>query len=295
MVDVGGRQLHVDIRGQGSPVVVLEAGIAASSISWSLVQDRVAQFTRVVSYDRAGFGWSRAQCRPTALGAAQELAMLLESIEVEPPFILVGHSFGGLIVRVFQQSFPARVAGLVLVDPVTRAEWVHASPQRKRMLARGVSLSRRGAFLARMGVVRLALKLLLRGSRMIPKLVARASAGNGASVTERLTGEVRKLPRELWPVAAAHWSEARCFEAMADSLEKLPVSVRQIQEGQSLGNLPVIVLSAGSASEAEVKEHAHDAGLSTRGEHVVVQGAGHWLQLDAPDAVAAAIRRAGGF
>lgn len=296
MVDIGGRRLHAHVRGQGGPVVVLEAGIAASSISWSLVRDRVAEFTTVVSYDRAGFGWSRtASCRPTALAAAQELARLLETLRTDAPFVLVGHSFGGLIVRVFQQIFPERVAGLVLVDPVARAEWVHASPKQKRMLARGVSLSRRGAILARMGVVRFALKLLLSGSRVIPRLVARASAGTGASVTERLTGEVRKLPRELWPVAAAHWSEARCFEAMADLLEKLPVSVRQIQESQTLDDLPVIVLSAGTASETALKEHDRDAHLSTRGEHIVIQGAGHWLQLDAPEAVVSAIRRAGGF
>ncbi len=292
---MAGRQIHVDIRGRGGPAVVLEAGIAASSISWALVRDRVAQFTTVVSYDRAGFGWSRAPCRPTALGAAQELAMLLETLKLDPPFILVGHSFGGLIARVFQQNFPTRVGGMVLVDPVCRAEWIHASPARKKMLARGVALSRRGAFLAHMGVVKLALKLLLGGSRMIPKLAARASAGNGAGVMERLTGEVRKMPPELWPATAAHWSEPRCFEAMADSLEKLPVSVRQIQEGQPMGDLPLIVLSAGGANEVERNEHEHDARLSTRGEHIVVPGTGHWLQLDAPDEVVAAIRRAGGF
>jgi pimeloyl-ACP methyl ester carboxylesterase len=292
MIDIGGRRLHVDVRGYGCPAVVLEAGIAASSISWSLVQNRIAEFATVVSYDRAGFGWSgSAPWCPTALTAAEELARMLECAEIEPPFVLVGHSFGGLIVRVFQQRFPERVAGLVLVDPVSRIEWRRASPQRKRMLARGVVLSKRGAFLARMGVVKLALKLLMSGSRAIPKLVARASAGRGASVTERLTGEVRKLPRELWPVMAKHWSEARCFEAMAESLEKLPVSVRQLHEGLSLGDLPVIVLSAGSAGAIAVKEHQHDAQLSTRGERVVVPDAGHWLQLDAPDAVVDAVRR----
>lgn len=295
MVDVEGRRLHLDVRGKGGPAVVLEAGIAASSISWAPVRDRVAEFTTVVTYDRAGLGWSREPSRPTALGAAQELARLLESAAIPPPFILVGHSFGGLIARVFQQNFPDRVAGLVLVDPVCRAEWVHAGPARKKMLKRGVALSRRGAFLAHLGVVKLALKLLLNGSRLLPKLVARASAGSGASVTERLTGELRKMPRELWPAAAAHWSEARCFEAMADALEKLPVSVRQIQENQSMGDLPVVVLSAASANQLELKEHEHDARLSTRGEHTVVSGSGHWLQLDAPEAVVAAIRRAGGF
>jgi pimeloyl-ACP methyl ester carboxylesterase len=297
MVDIGGRRLHVDVRGQGSPVVVLEAGIAASSISWSLVQNRIAEFSTVVSYDRAGFGWSSGSLphRPMALDAAEDLARMLECAGVEPPFVLVGHSFGGLIVRVLQQSFPERVAGLVLVDPVSRTEWSRASRQRKRMLARGVALSKRGAFLARIGVVTLALKLLLSGSRAVPKLVARASAGRGASVTERLAGEVTKLPRELWPVVAAHWSQPRCFEAMADSLERLPVSVRQISENVSLGNLPVIVLSAASANPIALKEHEHDARLSARGEHVVVPGAGHWIQLDAPDVVVEAVRRVCGF
>ena len=292
MVDVGGRQLHIDVRGRGSPAVVLEAGIAASSISWSLVQDRIAEFATVVSYDRAGLGWSRhaAPHRPTALAAAEEFAVLLECAGVAPPFILVGHSFGGLIVRIFQQTFPEKVAGLVLVDPVCRVEWARATPQRKKTLARGVALSRRGAFLAHMGVVRLALKLLMAGSRVIPRLVARASAGSGAGVTERLAGEVRKLPREFWPIVAAHWSEAACFEAMADSLEKLPVSVRQIQEGRPLGDLPIVVLSAGTSHESAIREHEHDARLSTRGQHIIVPAAGHWIQLDQPDAVIEAIK-----
>ena len=292
MVDIGGRQLHVDVRGQGRPAVVLEAGIASSSIGWALVRNRIAEFAAVVSYDRAGFGWSgSAPHCPTALSAAEELARMLECAEIESPFVLVGHSFGGLIARVFQQRFPERVAGLVLIDPVSRIEWRRANPQRKRMLARGVALSKRGAFLARIGIVRLALKLLMSGSRTIPKLVARASAGRGAGVTERLTAEVRKLPRELWPAVAAHWSEARCFEAMADSLEKLPVSVRQVQEGMSLGDLPVIVLSSGTSGASAIEEHIHDAQLSTRGEQFVVPDTGHWIQLDAPDAVVEAVRR----
>jgi pimeloyl-ACP methyl ester carboxylesterase len=85
---------------------------------------------------------------------------------------------------------------------------------------------------------------------------------------------------------AAHWSEARCFRAMADALESLPVSVTQLDEERLLGDLPVVVLSA-QASE----EHEHDARLSTRGEHVIVPNSGHWIQLDAPEAVVDAIRR----
>jgi len=292
MVDIGGRELHIDVRGRGNPTVVLEAGIAASSISWSLVQNRIAEFTTAVSYDRAGFGWSSAAPhRATALAAAEELSLLLDRAELTPPFILVGHSFGGLIARIFQQTFPEKVAGLVLVDPISRTEWTRASPHRKKMLARGVALSRRGAFLARIGLIRPVLRLLLAGSHVIPKLASRAFAGEGASVTERLPGEVRKLPREVWPAMAAHWSEARCFEAMAQALEKIPVSVRQVQEGRSLGDLSVVVISAGSTDEIVKREHENEARLSTRGEHIVLPGAGHWIQLDDPEAVIEAVRR----
>jgi pimeloyl-ACP methyl ester carboxylesterase len=168
---------------------------------------------------------------------------------------------------------------------MVRSEWRQPDEQKRRMLARGVLLSRRGALLARLGVVRFALMLLAAGSHAIPKLLARASAGSGATVTDRLVGEVRKMPRELWPAIAAHWSKPRSFRTMAAYLENLPRSVDQLDESRSLGNLPLRVLSAAKV----VPEHAREVGLSTAADHIVVRGAGHWLQLDAPSAVVQAV------
>jgi pimeloyl-ACP methyl ester carboxylesterase len=297
MVDIGGRALHVHSSGRGEPVVVLEAGIAASSVSWSLVQDRVARMTTVLSYDRAGFGWSIAQRGAageqsgTARDAAADLAAMLARSGFRGPYVLAAHSYGGLIARIYQQQFPERVAGLVLVDPVARREWREMPEFRRRMLARGAMLSRRGALLARLGVVRMALWMLTSGSRRIPQLLARVSAGEGASMTARLVGEVSKMPREHWPAIAAHWSEARSFDAMAENLEQLPVSVTQIDEASGLGDLPVVVLSAADSTSDASAEHAAEAKLSTRGEHLVLKDAGHWIQLDAPDVVADSIGR----
>ena len=102
LVDVGGHQRHLYELGTGSPAVVLESGISASSLNWRTVQVEVAKFARVCSYDRAGLGWSELcnqPCTPASL--ATQLHSLLHAAAVPAPYILVGHSFGGLIVRAF--------------------------------------------------------------------------------------------------------------------------------------------------------------------------------------------------
>lgn len=286
-------KIHTDIRGIGVPPVVLEAGIAASSVSWALVQPELAKHTTVIAYDRAGFGLSEpALHKSTALDAVNDLKTVLGASGVPGPYVLVGHSFGGLIVRLFQQVHPELVSGLVLLDPVARSEWHQdsgISEDRRRMLSRGVMLSRRGAWLARVGVVGLALRALTGGSQRLPMLLAKASSGRGAGVATRLVGEVKKLPAELWPVVAQHWSQPKSFIAMANSLESLPFSATQLDETRTLGDLPVAVLSSSLSTPAALQEHAREAKLSTRGSYQILQGAGHWLQLDAPEAVCAAV------
>jgi len=292
MIDIGGRRLHVQISGESGPSVILESGLAATSLTWALVQPLIAQFAHVMSYDRAGLGWSDDATRPaTALNAVQDLEALLDRAGLPAPFLLVGHSFGGLIARIFQQRHPELVAGLVLVDPVVRDEWREPTAQRRAMLGRGVMLSRRGATLARIGVVRFALTRLTSGSQRVPGLLGKIFAGRGAGTANRLVGEVRKIPREHWPAVAAHWSEERAFRTMADYLENLPLSVSQLDEHRNLGDLPVIILSSGNSSPEGLAEHDRDVRLSTRGEHIVVPDTGHWINLDAPAVIAGAVRR----
>src|SRR4029077_16375311 len=170
MLDVGGRRLHVYETGQGSPTVLLEAGIAATSLSWRPVQDEITKFARVASYDRAGLGWSDTNSKPLTLsGLVDDLQSLLKAAQLQPPYILVGHSFGGLIVQAFACRAPKEVAGLVLVDAVRPEEWHPLSSEQRRTLARGVRLSQRGAMLARTGIVGWCLRSLLAGSRWLPK------------------------------------------------------------------------------------------------------------------------------
>ena len=118
LIDVGdGRQLYLTCEGEGSPTIVMEAGGAGNSESWRLVQPEVAKFTRVCAYDRAGTGRSSSvPKRGTIQAIAEELHALLPTADFDPPYVLVGHSLGGIIVRQFATQYPEEIVGMVLVD-----------------------------------------------------------------------------------------------------------------------------------------------------------------------------------
>jgi pimeloyl-ACP methyl ester carboxylesterase len=112
-----GHRLHLWCTGEGSPTVILESGLGAYSIDWALVQPALAATTRVCSYDRAGYAWSEKGPEPRGVGtSATELHQLLTHAGVPPPYVLVGQSWGGRIVRVFEHAHPDEVAGMVLID-----------------------------------------------------------------------------------------------------------------------------------------------------------------------------------
>jgi pimeloyl-ACP methyl ester carboxylesterase len=120
LFDVGGYRLHLDCAGRGGPAVVLIAGSGDFSFDWSLVQPRASKLSRVCSYDRAGAAWSDLGPTPrTMRQEARELQALLAAAGVGPPYVLVGHSVGGLVARVYAERYPREVAGLVLVDSTT--------------------------------------------------------------------------------------------------------------------------------------------------------------------------------
>jgi pimeloyl-ACP methyl ester carboxylesterase len=119
-IDAGGYRLHLNILGEnsGKPTVVLESGAMSMSVQWGWVMDSIAEHTQVVAYDRPGMGWSDPS--PSQIEAdelVEHLRQSLRSAGLEGPYILVGHSMGGLISRLFAQMYPQEVAGLVLVDP----------------------------------------------------------------------------------------------------------------------------------------------------------------------------------
>ena len=280
----------IDNFGSGPPVV-FESGISATCLNWTQVRAEVEGFARACTYDRAGLGWSDAATSPrTTSVLVDELHALLKGAGISPPYILVGHSFGGMIVRAYAARYRDRVAGLVLVDPLSPGEWLSISPAQARMLRFGVKLSRRGAVLARIGIVRASLGLLMSGGRLVPQLVARLSSGRGESVISRLVGEVRKMPPETWPMVRAHWCQPKSFEGMAAHLESLPASAQEAAAMGDAEGIPITVLSAANSTPEQLEERDALARRSPRGQHIIARKSGHWIQLDEPELVVQAIR-----
>lgn len=289
MIDVGGHHLHAVCRGEGRPVVVLESGIAASSLSWALVQPAVAAFTRVCAYDRAGLAWSDApSCPRTFTRIVDELAAVLARVAPGGPFVLVGHSFGSFVVRAYAAREAERVAGVILIDPPT--EWLTMTRERARMLSGGVHLSRIGALLARLGVVRACLALLTGGAPAAPRGFVKIFGPTAARTLERLVGEVRKLPPDVHPVVQSHWSQPKCFDAMADSLMALERERETIAAVSVPPAVPVVVISGCDQPPEQMAAHRLFAESSRTGRHIIAARSGHWIQFDQPELIIGLIR-----
>jgi pimeloyl-ACP methyl ester carboxylesterase len=133
MVDVGTHTLHINCLGEGGPTVILEAANLGMSAHWVRVQQQLAQTTRVCAYDRAGMGWSGSGTEPRdAKQISSELHTLLKGADTEGPYVLVGHSYGGLYARMYAARYPNQVAGVVLVDS-SHPEQFTRSPQGRAM------------------------------------------------------------------------------------------------------------------------------------------------------------------
>jgi pimeloyl-ACP methyl ester carboxylesterase len=281
MVDVGGRQFHVNCTGSGSPTVILEAGASSFAIDWTLVQPAISKTNRVCSYDRAGMGWSapRAQV-DTPTRVISDLHALLAAIGEKPPFVMVGASFGALYVRFYQVEHPGEVAGLVLVDPATEDRLftmfegkmvtigsLTVDQLLKTLPASGSVPNRAGARPPQTGAPFDRLPRDLYETRV--KLDQRLIASQGASVSAEVVRESAEGNRAMF---------ARLLES-------------RISKDPPMRNTPTVVLTRGIEMTPGIAEnHAGLAALSTNSRHTVVPDAGHEIHLFAPTVVIQAIQ-----
>jgi len=270
------------------PTVLFEAGIAATNLNWSHIQEIVSGFAGTASYDRGGLGWSSPCRTPRTPGnIAVELHDLLERAQIEPPYILVGHSFGGLVMRRYALLFPEEVAGVVLLDPMRCEEWPPLNPSKQSELDRGKKLSGFAVPIARCGLARLAVTSLLCRSGRIAQRLAGAAGDGGRHVLERVTDEVGKMPSEVWPIVASHWSRPGFYIGMRSHVAAVPDTVREMQNAEPIHDIPVLVLTPGKSTPLSVERLGR---IGDNVEQVIAAASAHWIHLDQPDLVIDSIR-----
>jgi pimeloyl-ACP methyl ester carboxylesterase len=275
-------------KGSGGATVLFEAGIAATNLNWFHIQETVAQFALTASYDRSGLGWS-SRCRTarTPANIAAELHAMLEGAGIKPPYIMVGHSFGGLVVRRYALLFPEDVASVLLIDPMRCEEWPPLDPGKQSELDRGRRLTGFAVPIARFGLARLAVTSLFCRSGRIAERLAGAAGNGGRHVLKRIKDEVGKMPQEVWPIVAAHWSRPGYYAGMRSHVEAVPDTVREMQDAEPIRGIPILLLTPGKSLPLS------DQCLRRIGDNVqqvIAPASAHWIHLDQPDLVIDSIR-----
>jgi pimeloyl-ACP methyl ester carboxylesterase len=262
LVDVGGHRLHINCTGTGSPTVVIEAGLGDWSSGWGLVQPEVAKTTQVCTYDRAGWGWSDAGPLPRdAAQFAKELHTLLHTANIPGPYVMVGHSLGGLSVRVFVHDYPSEVAGVVLVDSMVPQQFTqspNAAQYQTVAQARSFSLP---VMLARFGLVR----FLARPLELMPSVLA----GDNAYMSR--------------------FVRTQSAQTLTDESQGMAAAGAEASAVKTFGDLPLIVLTAKLNPIKGWQEWQTELlQLSSNSQQLFAES-DHNIQFEKPDAAAAAI------
>ncbi len=277
LVDLGGRKLHLYCTGAGSPTVIAENGSSGFSIDWYLVQSQVSTFTRMCSYDRAGFAWSdRGPVINTVEQTMDDLHLLLRTAEIAPPYILVGHSIGGMLVRAYQRRYPEEVVGMVLVD---------ATPEEDL----GYRVN---------GVNKLGISMTYEEMESVYAPLLKNPPPRPA-LPEKIEEPEDKLPpnlqqAELW--AARKWIAEidmphSWITAESWKEEFIALHRQRLAQPHVLGDLPLIVLRRGRRSDDVLNQREAELPLmSSVGVLRIAQESDHEIQLYQPDLVTQAIR-----
>lgn len=278
LINVGGYCLHANIQGEGDFTVVFDSGVGGIAMHWEKVQREVAKYAVTVSYDRAGLGWSEIGKQPRSFEMmVEELKTLLEATNVPSPFILVGHSFGGIVARQFANAYPEQVAGIILVDSAHEEQFIKRFPVEVREMAPKMIKSMKPMIWA-----------IASG---IPALLV-----NKMPLTPGLSRAAAEAERAVRIMSGKH---------MRTVLNEMDAIVhRPPQPLDTLRDVPLMVLSHGVAQPApnmsdevntayeEVwQQMQHElAQLASNSQHLIVEDSGHDIQIEKPEQVAKAVQ-----
>lgn len=269
-VDVNGRRMHIYCTGaqtSGSPVVILESGAGENLYNFLDLQARISQFARVCSYDRSGIGWSEtAPAARTAGQKADQLHQLLQSAGVQGPYLLVGHSFGGLVARIYSARHPQDITGLVLVDSTNAEDFITYSPLLARVLPVDIYA---GGFLQTAGFLRLF-----------------------QVKSDLLSESFNYLSPDQAPAARALALRASSLQTAAAEIFFLSDSARQAVAAGGLGDIPVVAFITSAEEDGSFPENyeEHFRQLSTQSEVQRVDGS-HYVHMQYPELVIQAIQQ----
>ena len=263
LVDIGSHRLHIHCTGVESPSVVFESGLGGTYLDWARVQPEVSRFARACSYDRAGYGWSEPGPEPRdARRIARELDALLARARIPPPYVLVGHSFGGLAIRMFASRGERRaVAGLVLVDAAHEDQF-------RRLESAGV----------RVPMAPTGRRFIIANHGLVPSA----------------------LPESLKPVARQLALARKAIRTLYAELGSLRRSAGQMGSIVRRIDAPVVVLSRSPRGDGGERHDRVDetwlvlqrdlARTIGNSSLQVVPGSGHYIHLDRPERIVDAIR-----
>jgi pimeloyl-ACP methyl ester carboxylesterase len=264
-VDIGGRSLNIHCVGHGRPTVVFVSGRIAPGYVWTPVQRGVAAFTRACWYDRADIGWSDSGPDP-AWGeqAARDLHALIERAPIERPLVLVGHSFGGYVIRLYHHAYPGEVSGMVFVDTALEdAGRIRGMPHRDPPKLPREAIGALSTVFGRLGMMRL--------------LATDPGPALKGWTEEEWDILARLRRRRSLALADAHVGPER---ATAD----------QVRSAGGLEDMPMIVLTQGQGPSGWTELQGQFARRSRRGRQVLVPDTGHGIPMEAPHAVVDAVR-----
>ncbi len=282
LVDIGGRRIQLDCRGTGSPTVIFESGLDINgSLSWSAVHDEVAKTTRACAYSRAGIMWSDPKDGPqNAKAIAEDLHATLVKAGEKPPFVLVGHSLGGPYIMTYTKYFGADVAGLVFVDASHPDQVQRFKAATSYTPSSMIMLIKAGAAFAWTGAVRIA-PLSSKGVPHQPPLAVQAMAAHAPTSLGHMLKEIESLDQSL--------AEAGTFRQLGNRPVYVLTSMAPLPK-EALASLKITTEQGAQYKEIWKEMHDEEASWSSKGQHQLVAGAGHYIQFDRPDIVIEAVK-----
>lgn len=268
LVEVSGKKMHIDCTGGGSPTVILESGLGDTYISWHKVQPEIAKCCRVCSYDRAGLGYSDSTSEPrTSKVIAGQLHELLGAAQVNPPYVLVGHSMGGYNVRLYTSLYPNEVVGMVLVDASHPDQDNRFPPALKKMEGRWRFEAHLFAAIMPFGV---------------PRLFGMCDDDPQIRAADCNFNTAREAVAE-----GNAFLESAAQAARTGPFGNMPLAVLSHDPEKPSSELPADLAKAVNAEWETMQEEL--AQLSTRGTQAVAKNSAHYIQSDRPDLVIEAV------